>query len=248
MLLETTTNTRTIPKMKNTTNALSLLAVVSAAAAATETHLPGGEWAVPTANNDPYQCVMSDIPRYLTAAPSPSGALSSALLSYEKGLYASCAPPTTLPFQPCPVPSRTALCAFSTGVPTSLLPVYSSYASSAAAWWSAGNGDVVAAFVKDCPYLWYDSLLRLPGTGANMNRTVAHAQCWAEAHPTGAAGGTTATLSGGGSASTKATGTGTGTKATATPGPTTTSGGVKGRGDGWMVAGSGMGVAAGLWL
>lgn len=245
MLLETTTNTRTIPRMKNTTGALGLLAVASAASAATETHLTGAEWAVPTANNDPYQCVMSDIPRYLTAAPSPSGALSSALLSYEKGLYASCNPPTTLPYQPCPVPSRTALCAFSTAVPTSLLPVYSSYASSAAAWWSAGNGDVVAAFVKDCPYLWYDSLLMLPGSGANMNRTVVHAQCWAEAHPTGAAGGT-ATLSGGGSASTKATGTGT--KATATPGPTTTSGGVKGRGDGWMVAGSGMGVAAGLWL
>lgn len=197
MLLETTTNTRTIPKMKNTTGALGLLAVASAASAATETHLTGAEWAVPTANNDPYQCVMSDIPRYLTAAPPPSGALSSALLSYEKGLYASCTPPTTLPYQPCPVPSRTALCAFSTAVPTSLLPVYSSYASSAAAWWSAGNGDVVAAFVKDCPYLWYDSLLMLPGSGANMNRTVAHAQCWAEAHPTGAAGGT-ATLSGGG--------------------------------------------------
>lgn len=106
------------------------------------------------------------------------------------------------------------------------------------------------SLVENCPYLWDDNLLRFPGSGANMNRTVAHAQCWAEAHPTGAAG-TTATLSGGTSASAKATGS-SGSGATPTP----TSGGVRSRAGAadaaWMVAGSGMGAAAvavngGLW-
>lgn len=237
--------------MKNITIPLGLLALVSAASAATETHITAAEWAAYTGrNNDPYQCVLDNIPHYLTAAPTPTAALSSALFSYESSLYAACTPPTVLPFQPCPVPPRATLCAFSAAVPTSLLPVYSSYASSAAAWWSGGNGDTVMSLVENCPYLWDDNLLRFPGSGANMNRTVAHAQCWAEAHPTGAAG-TTATLSGGTSASAKATGS-SGSGATPTP----TSGGVRSRAGAadaaWMVAGSGMGAAAvavngGLW-
>ncbi|KAK4117920.1 hypothetical protein N656DRAFT_794327 [Canariomyces notabilis] len=230
--------------MKRTTNTLGLLALVSTALAA-ETHITAAEWAVPTQTNDPYQCATRDIPHYLTAGPSPSGALSSALLSYEENLYETCTRATSGPFQPCPVPPRSQLCAFSTAVPTSLLPAYSSYASSAASWWSAGNGDVVVSLVQECPYLWYDSLLMNPASGSNLNRTVAHAQCWAEAHPTGSESGGLTTLS--------ATGTSTASQAgvagsTATP---TGNGGVRGRtgvGDGssWMMAGSGMGMAAAM--
>lgn len=242
--------------MKNTATPFVLLALASAASAAsaaTETHITAAEWAPYTGrNNDPYQCVLDNIPQYLTGAPSPTAVLDSALFSYEKSLYDACTPPAVTPFQPCPVPARKTLCAFSTAVPTSLLSEYSSYASSAAAWWGAGNGDKVMSLVKNCPYLWDDSLLRYPGSGMNLNRTVEHAQCWVEAHPTGAAGGT-ATLSGGTSASTKASSGDSG--ATQTPKPTSTSGGVRSRAgaaDGWMVAGSGMGVAAaamngGLW-
>lgn len=242
--------------MKNTIVPLGLLALASAASAAsavTETHITAAEWAPYTGrNNDPYQCVLDNIPQYLTGAPTPTADLDSVLFSYEKSLFNACTRPVVTHFEPCPVPPRKTLCAFSAVVPTSLLPVYSSYASSAAAWWGAGKGDKVVSLAENCPYLWYDSLLRYPGSGMNLNRTIEHAQCWVEAHPTGAVGGT-ATLSGGTSASTKASSGGSG--ATQTPKPTSTSGGVRSRAgaaDGWMVAGWGMGVAAaamngGLW-
>ncbi|KAK3348643.1 hypothetical protein B0T25DRAFT_227046 [Lasiosphaeria hispida] len=230
--------------MKSPTSTLGLLALASAASAA-ETHITAAEWAVPTQTSDPFQCITRDIPHYLTAGPSPSGALSTALLSYEIKLYETCTPATAGPFQPCPVPPRSKLCAFSTAVPTSLLPAYSSYASSAASWWSAGNGDMVVSLVKECPYLWYDSLLMNPGSGSNLNRTVAYAQCWAEAHPTGSGGSATLSAT---STSTNASSRSGVTGSTATPTPTG-NGAVRGRAgaaDGWMMAGSGMGMAAAM--
>lgn len=231
--------------MKTPLATLGLAALASAATTSTttETHITAAEWAVPTKNSDPYQCPLKNIPGFLTGGPSPSGALSSALISYEDKLYETCTPPATGIWEPCSVPPRSVLCAFSQAVPTSLLPAYSSYASSAASWWSsAGNGDAVVSLVKECPYLWYNSLLMNPGSGGNLNRTVAYAQCWAEAHPTGAGGGAAAT--------------GTSTKASTKPGatggatPTPTSNGAFGSRaaatDAWMMAGSGMGVAAAM--
>jgi hypothetical protein len=230
--------------MRSTTITLGLLAL-AVASSAFETHITAVEWAVPTQNNDPYQCATRDIPKYLTAGPSPSGALSSALLSYEDKLYETCVRSATGSFQPCPVPPRSKLCAFSTAVATSLLPAYSSYASSAASWWSAGNGDMVVSLVKECPYLWYDSLLMNPESGSNLNRTVAYAQCWAEAHPTGFVD--SVTLSTTSSSRSSRSGV-TGSTATPTP-PLSRNGGVRGRAaaaEGWMIVGLGMGAATAM--
>ncbi|KAK4455202.1 hypothetical protein QBC34DRAFT_490283 [Podospora aff. communis PSN243] len=230
-----------------TSIAAALYLTLAVSAAVTETHITAAEWAVPTANNDPYTCPLRSIPHYLTAAPSPTGALQSALHSYEASLYAACSSTRTISsagrYQPCPVPPRSTLCAFSSAIPTPLLPEYSSYASSAASWWSEGNGDQVVSLVKDCPWLWYQHLIRNPGKGLNLNRTVAHAQCWAEAHPTGAGSTTTRKASG----SSGVPGSFIIPTATQTPKPAGV-GGVSGRGEAvsedWIMDGSGLGMAA----
>ncbi|KAK1835025.1 hypothetical protein QBC39DRAFT_342443 [Podospora conica] len=233
--------------MKSTTTTLGFLGLLSVSSAA-ETHLTGAVWAVPTQSHDPYECALANIPHYLTAGPTPTGALASALDSYQKKLYEPCmsARATETTFRVCPVPPRSQLCGFPTAIPTTLLPVYSSYASSAASWWNDGNGEKVVGLVKDCPYLWYDSLLMNIKGGTNLNMTVALAQCWAEAHPTSSAEATTLA-----STSTQGSSRSVATASTATATSTTGSGGVRSRVDGansWMVAGCSFGVAAALNL
>lgn len=233
---------------RNPLNLIIIMATTSFAptpASAAETHITGYKFAVPTKNNDPPSCGLEYMYDYLTKGPSPTPtALADALFSHEASLYKPCtddaAREAMTPWEPCPVPPRSDLCKFASVVPTTLLGAYSAYASSAAAWWSAGNGDQAVRLDRDCPYLWYDSLMRNPGTGVNLNRTVAHAQCYAEANPTGGSGL---------SSSSRGTGMGTAQSgSTPTPTPTETGRGTSfGRRvdalDTWMVAGSGMTIA-----
>jgi hypothetical protein len=133
---------------------------------------------VPTDICDPYQCALANIPYYLTAGPSPSGALASALCPFNPAQFR---------------PEASTVRSLARFRQRCCRRTHSTYASLAESWRSDGNRDKVVSLVTDCPYLWYDALLINPADGANLNRTVADAQCWAEAHPTGCGG--TATMS-----------------------------------------------------
>lgn len=133
---------------------------------------------------DPYYCSTRDLSRYFSP-PEPTGALESAIYSFNTQLYKACTflGPERLK---CPFPEHSRWCAFGqptsvsnqpAPVPTSILPLYSSYASLASSWWAASSASALE-LARDCPNLWADaSVLGAP----LLNRTIAIAHCYAEA-------------------------------------------------------------------
>ncbi|KAK4156322.1 hypothetical protein C8A00DRAFT_30817 [Chaetomidium leptoderma] len=179
--------------------------------------------------------------------PKPSGSLDKALISYGSQLIETCRTSGTFSL-PCPFPDKTRWCGATTALPASLLPDYSSYASSASSWWSVHSSSAVR-IAQECPILWYEaSNFGVLGGNINLNLTLIDGECYAEANPTsGSAAGPTATQ---GQGATDGTRTPTATRGVdpvlIQPQPTRTRtdpNGVAGRaesGQMWAVAASGL--------
>jgi hypothetical protein len=219
-------------------------AVVAALAASSHADIQYTELlptASPTATIDAWQCYTENITQYFDF-PRPTGTLLDAMTSYGKKLYAPCTDAGTLFFD-CPFPG-TSLCGFATAAPSTVVPAYSSYASSAASWWSAKSASAVA-LATECPVSWYHAMNGVVGGDQWLNETIAYAGCYAGAHP--AAGGSGATTTSGAAGPPATPGSGvaktSGPTATATPPPNRATG----RGEGlgmWMVGGTGLAAAA----
>lgn len=184
---------------------------------------------------DPFYCSTRPISSYLSP-PEPTGALESAIYSFQTQLYTTCTlrGPQRLN---CPFPAHSRWCAFGqptsvlnapSPVPTAVLPLYSSYASLASSWWSVNSASAVE-LARDCKNLWADA--GVLGYAA-LNRTIALAGCYEEAVRTK-----------GGSVGPMATGATPGSGVSSV-GPRATNVARRGAEGLWVLAGGGVAAAA----
>ncbi|KAF2162372.1 hypothetical protein M409DRAFT_58466 [Zasmidium cellare ATCC 36951] len=136
-----------------------------------------------TTESDPYQCATEYLPEYFETSqpPQPTGALSSALLSW--GHHLNSEEPCTFTGTKrliCPFPAPSRWCAFTTAAPTNMLPAWSSYGSSASSWWDEHSSSAVS-LAQLCPSGWYNAMWRTPGGRTELNRTLIMSQCYEEA-------------------------------------------------------------------
>lgn len=160
---------------------LLISATTIAWAALYETILPSER---PTATKDPWQCTTETLPQYFDV-PKPTGRLASAVQSYNLELVKGCEP-TGLNAHGIPVcafPEPSKWCAFTTAAPSTLLPEFSSYASSASSWWSARSSTAIE-LAEECPSGWFKAMVDTPGGSAWLNLTLIFSECYAEAHTT----------------------------------------------------------------
>jgi hypothetical protein len=130
---------------------------------------------------DPWQCATENYPKYFQV-PKPTGDLDKALVSYGSELLKSCTL-TGIDRTACPFPEKTRWCAFATAAPYAVLTAYSSYGSEASSFWSAQSSKVVS-LARECPERWYRALYMNLNNPIWLNNTIAHAECYAEAHAT----------------------------------------------------------------
>lgn len=163
-----------------------LLGVLAAIAGAIADHtphitkMPRAEPTATTVEQDPWQCITENITQYADV-PKPKEELLMALRSYGDELITTCFPTkgaTTLP--PCPFPPKSLWCGFSAEAPSTMLPAYTSYGSSASSWW-AGKSSAVASVSKECPITWERVIVKGHGGGGWLNITIAIAECYADA-------------------------------------------------------------------
>ncbi|KAM0559702.1 hypothetical protein ACHAPJ_004226 [Fusarium lateritium] len=159
--------------------ALLLLHATTAAATIFDTLFPSAE---PTVTEDPRECLFSDFYPYWSAV-TPTGALSTALVSYGDVLQKDCEWVETdiLGIPTCTYPALADWCSFSDAVPKTLLPAWSSYASSASAWWQENKQDIVEG-ARDCPNRWFNQMLIVPYAYVRLNNTISWGACYARAH------------------------------------------------------------------
>ncbi|KAF4450548.1 hypothetical protein F53441_6328, partial [Fusarium austroafricanum] len=158
---------------------LLLLQATIAAASIFDTIFPSEK---PTVTRDDRECLFSDFYPYWSAV-TPTGALSTALLSYGDVLQKDC-PWTDTDVQglpKCTYPPLSDWCSFSDAAPKTLLPAWSSYASSASAWWEENKQDIVQG-ARDCPRRWWNKMINVPYAYARLNNTISWGACYARAH------------------------------------------------------------------
>ncbi|EGX93726.1 hypothetical protein CCM_01995 [Cordyceps militaris CM01] len=162
----------------------SILALQPLAVAASvfDTILPT---TAPRKTSDPWECSTRTLVSFFDV-PKPTGALLDALLSFGDDLYASCAPTATnhVGQTVCAFPAHSRWCAFATAAPATVLPAYSSYASSASVWWSEHAADA-AAEAEFCPNAWRKAMMWFANGPEWLNDTIAFAGCYAAAQVTG---------------------------------------------------------------
>lgn len=127
----------------------------------------------PTTTTDPWQCATENLDQYFSM-PTPTGDLSTALLSYGSELIKTCTTPG------CPYPARSSWCDFSKAAPTSVLPAWTSLGSAASSWWSE-NKQSASSLAEKCPYGWYDAAIGSLNGQIRLNNTITWGACYAEA-------------------------------------------------------------------
>ncbi|KAK1767571.1 hypothetical protein QBC33DRAFT_559055 [Phialemonium atrogriseum] len=177
----------------------------------------------------------------VTSEPA-TGSLLSELDSYGSDLYKTCTL-TGLERLDCPSPGNK-WCGFTTAAPAAVLSDFSSLGSLALSWWSAHSSAAVS-LASECPLGWWDAVMAVPNAERWLNDTIAFAGCYADAHPTtgSATEPTTGSLTTGLTATTRSGVTSSGPKATSTDMPNSVLGQTEGV-EMWMVAGTGLAVAA----
>lgn len=174
----------------------------------------------PTGPKDARHCT-TEQPQLYFHVPKPTGALLSALQSYNNDLIKDCAASTTnvYGYEACDFPAPAEWCAFSTAAPTAVRSDFSDYASTASSWWAARNSDAVE-LAEECPHEWFKAMLGVPGGAAWLNQTLILGQCYADAADASPTSGSSSGLASTTQAPTTAAETGslpTSTKPTTTP-------------------------------
>ncbi|KAI0385603.1 hypothetical protein F5Y04DRAFT_246248 [Hypomontagnella monticulosa] len=221
-------------KIKTLSSGLAFLAAqpIAWAMSITEMPMPRAEsTSVPvikTLPPDPWTCVTENITQYFDV-PKPTGTLLDALISYGDELLKPCLSTATgTDVLYCSVSETTKWCGFTTAAPSSVLSDYSSYGSAAASFWHA-KSRTMSIIASDCPVGWSK-----PGPIEQtwLNQTIAHGECYIDAHP----GDFTTTTSATSTAKTGQTATN----------PTPTNSGIVGRNQGvdaFMLASTGVAAA-----
>lgn len=104
----------------------------------------------------------------------------TAFFSYNDELIKGCTPTGTNIYgvPACAYPDASLWCDFTTAVPTTLLPQFSTYASSVSAWWAAHSSKALS-LAHECPLGWFDALITTPGGEAWLNQILIFADCLA---------------------------------------------------------------------
>lgn len=155
------------------------LQAASAAALLFETILPTTQ---PTTTRDPWQCTTETLMQYFDI-PKPTGALLTSILSYGDDLIKGCEPTETdaMGLPVCTFPEHSRWCGFTTAAPSSLLPSYSAYGSTASSWWSK-HSSMAVELAEECPHRWFKAMTDTPAGAGWLNDTIAFASCYAQAH------------------------------------------------------------------
>ncbi|KAF2666456.1 hypothetical protein BT63DRAFT_428221 [Microthyrium microscopicum] len=181
----------------------------------------------------------------LFSIPKPTGQLNEALESYGSSLLKPCTL-TGVERTLCPFPPKTAWCAFPTAAPAAVLPAWSSYGSEASAFW-ASRGSTMLVLARTCPEHWYNALYGDLGNPIRLNNTIVQAECYADAHATGATTTASSTMGASSSRATVRAGASDGGP-TVTPTSTTKSGSGRSRGINGALGGTGLVVAVIHWM
>lgn len=78
----------------------------------------------------------------------------------------------------CVWPALSDWCAFSTLAPSSVLPAWTEYGSSASVWWAARSA-AVTSLASKCPIAWYKAQLKYT-RGLWLNDTIVAGACYKE--------------------------------------------------------------------
>ena len=124
--------------------------------------------ATPTAA-DPWWCAIENYSEFFNP-PQPTGALSSAIMSYGDKLVETCTAGN------CPFPDATKWCQFTATAPPTVLPAYTSYAQTASAWW-ANHSSSAVQHAQDCPQYWFNARFKYFGGLGWLNQTIIHGEC-----------------------------------------------------------------------
>ncbi|RFN52979.1 hypothetical protein FIE12Z_2750 [Fusarium flagelliforme] len=136
--------------------------------------------AKPTTSDNDVDCMFEDFYPIFSAI-TPNGSLSTALLSYGDELIKDC--PLTdvdvMGLPTCPYPALPDWCAFSDHVPTTLLPAWSSYGSSAWSWWSEHSSYAVK-YAHVCKKKWFNAMIGVVYGSVRLNNTIHWGECYAQ--------------------------------------------------------------------
>lgn len=130
---------------------------------------------------DHWSCATKDIASYFLP-PTPTGALSTARLSYGRSVQ-PCTYTGVEAFD-CPFPDKSLWCGFSTAVPSTLKDEYAAYGSTASSRWAERSSAAVSLAIA-CPHSWWQAKDRVSFGAENLNFTIIEAECYTEAHATG---------------------------------------------------------------
>ncbi|CAG7562528.1 unnamed protein product [Fusarium equiseti] len=137
--------------------------------------------AKPTTSDNDVDCMFEDFYPIFSAL-TPNGSLSTALLSYGDELIKDC--PLTdedvMGLPTCPYPAPSDWCAFSNHAPTTLLPAWSFYGSSASSWWSEHSSYAVK-YAHVCKKKWFNAMIGVVYGSVRLNNTIHWGECYAEA-------------------------------------------------------------------
>ncbi|KAH6964511.1 hypothetical protein HG530_003878 [Fusarium avenaceum] len=138
----------------------------------------------PAVTEDPIDCIFEDFYPYFSAL-TPNGSLSTALLSYADVLMKDCPLTDTdvMGLATCPYPALSDWCSFSDHAPTSLLPAWSSYGSSASSWWASNSAHAVK-YARICKKKWFNQMIGVVYGSVRLNNTIHWGECFAQAHVT----------------------------------------------------------------
>ncbi|KAJ4110264.1 hypothetical protein NW768_012024 [Fusarium equiseti] len=163
--------------MKSST-AVFLLQFSAVNAAVYDTPFPTAK---PTTSDNDIDCMFEDF-YPIVSALTPNGSLSTALLSYGDELIKDC--PLTdvdvMGLPTCPYPALSDWCAFSDHAPTTLLPAWSSYGSSASSWWSEHSSYAVK-YAHVCKKKWFNAMIGVVYGSVRLNNTIHWGECYAQA-------------------------------------------------------------------
>ncbi|KAL4724366.1 hypothetical protein ACLX1H_008980 [Fusarium chlamydosporum] len=138
----------------------------------------------PAVTEDPIDCIFEDFYPYFSAL-TPNGSLSTALLSYADVLIKDCPLTDTdvMRLITCSYPALSDWCSFSDHAPTTLLPAWSTYGSSASSWWASNSAHAVK-YARICKKKWFNQMIGVVYGSVRLNNTIHWGECYAQAHAT----------------------------------------------------------------
>ncbi|KAG8354285.1 hypothetical protein FVEN_g7794 [Fusarium venenatum] len=138
----------------------------------------------PTTSDNDVDCMFEDFYPIFSAL-TPNGSLSTALLSYGNELIKGC--PLTdvdvMGLPTCPYPALSDWCSFSDHAPTTLVPAWSSYGSSASSWWSEHSSYAVK-YAHVCKKKWFNQMIGVVYGSARLNNTIHWGECYVQVYAT----------------------------------------------------------------